>query len=118
MRKTKPLHLFTFGLHRSTGPYSWVIFRPRGASELGPLFPQQQTCDDCFGMSVRCQYRKSVMYLIELFGVNPSWRGHPTQVSMSSKRPPICAPREHIGDACGSMTEARPSAITSILCRR
>jgi hypothetical protein len=30
----------------------------RGASELGPLFPQQQTCDDCFGMSERCQIRK------------------------------------------------------------
>ena len=25
MRKTNPLHLFTFGLQRTAGPYSWVI---------------------------------------------------------------------------------------------
>ncbi len=24
MRKTNPLHLFTFGLQRTAGPYSWV----------------------------------------------------------------------------------------------
>ena len=24
MRKTKPLHFFTFGLQRTAGPYSWV----------------------------------------------------------------------------------------------
>ena len=27
MRKTNPLHLFTFGLQRTAGPYSWVNFR-------------------------------------------------------------------------------------------
>jgi hypothetical protein len=25
MRKTNPLHSFTFGLQRTAGPYSWVI---------------------------------------------------------------------------------------------
>ncbi len=25
MRKTNPLHLFTFGLQRTAGPYRWVI---------------------------------------------------------------------------------------------
>jgi hypothetical protein len=29
MRKTNPLHLFTSGLQRTAGPYSWVIRRPR-----------------------------------------------------------------------------------------
>ena len=35
MRKTKPLHFFTFGLQRTAGPYSWVIggHRPAGISE-------------------------------------------------------------------------------------
>ena len=27
MRKTNPLHFFTFGLQRTAGPYSWVINR-------------------------------------------------------------------------------------------
>jgi hypothetical protein len=27
MRKTNPLHLFTFGLQRAAGPYSWVKLR-------------------------------------------------------------------------------------------
>ena len=45
----------------------WVKFRPRGASELGPLFPQQQTCDDCFGMSVRCQIRTHAVQQSTLF---------------------------------------------------
>ena len=50
---------------RKGGPYCashfpiWVIFRLRGARELGPPFPQQQTCDDCFGMSERCQQETS-----------------------------------------------------------
>jgi hypothetical protein len=43
MRKTNPLHFFTFGLQRTAGPYSWVKLRPQGASEPGPVFPQQQT---------------------------------------------------------------------------
>jgi hypothetical protein len=27
--------------------------------ELGPVFPQQQTCRDCFGMSERCHEETS-----------------------------------------------------------
>ena len=27
MRKTNPLHFFTFGLQRTAGPYSWVKMR-------------------------------------------------------------------------------------------
>lgn len=41
-----------------------VILRPRGASELGLLFPKQQTWGDCSGMSVRCQKRKSWIFIL------------------------------------------------------
>jgi len=35
MRKTNPLHLFTFGLHRTAGPDSWVIrYRLEPATSL------------------------------------------------------------------------------------
>jgi hypothetical protein len=33
---------------------------PGTATELGPLIPQQRTCDDCIGMSVSCQRTKSL----------------------------------------------------------
>ena len=55
MRKTNPLHFFTFGLQRTAGPYSWVNNGPWIASELGPLIPQQRTCSDYCGMSAWCQ---------------------------------------------------------------
>ncbi len=42
MRKTNPLHLFTFGLQRTAGPYSWVTFGSQTASQSGPLIPQQR----------------------------------------------------------------------------
>jgi hypothetical protein len=32
MRKTNPLHLFTFGLQRTAGPYSWVNRYRNGVS--------------------------------------------------------------------------------------
>jgi hypothetical protein len=35
MRKTNPLHFFTFGLQRTAGPYSWVI-RYRVGSAASP----------------------------------------------------------------------------------
>ena len=60
IRKTNPLHLLTFGLQRTAGPYRWVIFRPRGACELGPLFPQQPTCGDRIGMSVWCRHEQTL----------------------------------------------------------
>src|SRR5258705_12022932 len=41
MRKTNPLHFFTFGLQRTAGPYSWVKLRPRAASAPGPFIPEQ-----------------------------------------------------------------------------
>ena len=35
MRKTNPLHLLTFGLQRTAGPYSWVIRTGSAASKPG-----------------------------------------------------------------------------------
>src|ERR1700730_8626291 len=52
MRKTNPLHFFTFGLQRTAGPYRWVRLGPRGTSELGPFILQQRTCGRCGLMSV------------------------------------------------------------------
>src|SRR5260370_38281386 len=54
MRKTNHLHLFTFGLQRTAGPYKWVKSGPWTASEPCPLNSQQRTCGDCGGMSVKC----------------------------------------------------------------
>jgi hypothetical protein len=43
MRKTTPLHLLTFGLHRTAGPYSRVKNGP-DALEVGCLYyPRKQT---------------------------------------------------------------------------
>src|ERR1700722_4826580 len=39
MRKTNPLHLLTFGLQRTAGPYSWVKLSPPTATELSPFPP-------------------------------------------------------------------------------
>jgi hypothetical protein len=43
MRKTNPLHLLTFGLQRTAGPYSWVIFRSGPEHSRSQLFPQELT---------------------------------------------------------------------------
>src|ERR1700688_2442555 len=58
MRKTNPLHFFTFGLQRTAGPYSWVKLGPRNMSERSPLIPRQRTCGDCTAMSVSCHNQK------------------------------------------------------------
>ncbi len=39
MRKTNPLHLFTFGLQRTAGPYSWVKNGPEGVETRLPVHP-------------------------------------------------------------------------------
>jgi hypothetical protein len=55
MRKTNPLHFFTFGLQRTAGPYSWVKRRPRGL-EIGlPFYHWKQTLTDHTLRSVQCQ---------------------------------------------------------------
>jgi len=43
MRKTNPLHLLTFGLQRTAGPYSWVKRRRSRAFSAFPLYPRKQT---------------------------------------------------------------------------
>jgi hypothetical protein len=43
MRKTNPLHLFTFGLQRTAGPYSWVKNGSVLARAACPFDPQEQT---------------------------------------------------------------------------
>jgi len=47
---------------------SWV------ASELGPFIPQQQTCCDCDGMSVWCQFRKRTHPFDHLVGARKFWK--------------------------------------------
>ena len=44
MRKTNPLHFFTFGLQRTAGPYSWVIFDrlSRLSHRLMSVLPRKQ----------------------------------------------------------------------------
>ena len=37
MRKTNPLHFFTFGLQRTAGPYKWVTFRQTGMFAPRPV---------------------------------------------------------------------------------
>ena len=46
MRKTNPLHFFTFGLQRTAGPYSWVKNRPDGPEIRLPLYPRKRTQSD------------------------------------------------------------------------
>ena len=43
MRKTNPLHLFTFGLQRTAGPYSWVNNGPDGSEPPLPVYPEERT---------------------------------------------------------------------------
>jgi len=57
MRKTDPLHLLTFGLHRTAGPYRWVkstVFTVGGPL---PVFLRKQTFSKSVDMSQRCQKR-------------------------------------------------------------
>ena len=39
MRKTNPLHFFTFGLQRTAGPYRWVNNGPDGLETPIPIYP-------------------------------------------------------------------------------
>src|SRR6267143_5046939 len=55
MRKTNPLHLFTFGLQRTAGPYSWVKNGPDDPEIRLPLFPQKRTQVGHRAMSGSCQ---------------------------------------------------------------
>jgi hypothetical protein len=51
------------------GPMSvWVNNCRRDELERGQLIPQQRTCDDCFGMSERGQFRKSIASLDHFVG--------------------------------------------------
>jgi hypothetical protein len=43
MRKTNPLHLFTSGLQRTAGPYSWVIRDGLAGCRSLPVFSEHRT---------------------------------------------------------------------------
>src|ERR1700687_2614293 len=55
MRKTNPLHFFTFGLQRTAGPYSWVNRVTLTAGRRLPFYPNKQTNSVSVGESQRCQ---------------------------------------------------------------
>jgi hypothetical protein len=46
MRKTNPLHFFTFGLQRTAGPYRWVISVAWVTGQSLPVYPDQRTLPD------------------------------------------------------------------------
>jgi hypothetical protein len=46
MRKTNPLHFFTFGLQRTAGPYSWVNRVTFTVRRRLPVFPELRTSSD------------------------------------------------------------------------
>src|SRR5258706_4837873 len=53
MRKTKPLHFFTFGLQPTSSPYSWVKTRkPRCEHMISALPPKADIAQR--GRNVRC----------------------------------------------------------------
>src|SRR5260370_30475798 len=58
MRKTNPLHFFTFGLQRTAGPYRWVNTGSGRARTACPFYPQEQTSYGRPGISEKCQRRK------------------------------------------------------------
>ena len=55
MRKTNPLHFFTFGLQRTAGPYSWVRLGHRDLAAGCPIHPQERTSSDRCGVSALCR---------------------------------------------------------------
>jgi hypothetical protein len=55
MRKTNPLHFFTFGLQRTAGPYSWVKSDVLTVDGQLPVCPDQRTFSAPVGMFQRCQ---------------------------------------------------------------
>src|ERR1700735_5913897 len=46
MRKTNPLHFFTFGLQRTAGPYRWVKRVGLTMRRSLPVFPNEETSSD------------------------------------------------------------------------
>jgi hypothetical protein len=62
MRKTNPLHFFTFGLQRTAGPYRWVRLGSRATQSRLPLFPQQQTFKSPAVTSDKCQKPTSITF--------------------------------------------------------
>src|ERR1700687_2737250 len=54
MRKTNPLHLFTFGLQRTAGPYRWVIHVGFARFASLPLIAQRRRYSGHRGMSQTC----------------------------------------------------------------
>jgi hypothetical protein len=62
MRMTNPLHLFTFGLQRTAGPYRWVIRVGLAGRRLLPVYPEQRTLSAPVGRSVSCQQWTSGLF--------------------------------------------------------
>jgi hypothetical protein len=50
MRKTNPLHFFTFGLQRTAGPYSWVNLVVLTVRQSLVVFPDKRTISVSVGM--------------------------------------------------------------------
>ena len=59
MRKTNPLHLLTFGLQRTAGPYRWVKTGSPGAQPGSRLCPQERTWSAEPVRSGQCHFRTS-----------------------------------------------------------
>src|SRR5258708_10686826 len=57
MRKTNPLHFFTFGLQRTAGPYKWVKSCPDSPKGRLPLYPRKRTQLGHHAMSEKCHFR-------------------------------------------------------------
>ena len=57
MRKTNPLHFFTFDLQRAAGPYTWVKRVILTVHQPLPVYPYQQTSLRSVSMSQACQLR-------------------------------------------------------------
>src|SRR5271165_2409064 len=53
MRKTNPLHFFTFGLQRTAGPYSWVRSGSRATPVAGSALPPRT---DIVGLIARVRF--------------------------------------------------------------
>jgi hypothetical protein len=58
MRKTNPLHFFTFGLQRTAGPYRWVKLRRTQCEQMYSELPLKRTSLNALGVSQKCQKRK------------------------------------------------------------
>src|SRR6202140_3800588 len=61
MRKTNPLHFFTFGLQRTAGPYSWVKRRHGGPEMRLPVCPHKRTQLGHRAMSETCPFKRIML---------------------------------------------------------